>query len=482
MAVLDQLEPKKMFQFFEEICQIPHGTFDIGRISDFCADFAKKRNLEVVQDKAGNVVIKKPGTAGYEDSAPVILQGHMDMVCDKRPESTHDFKTDPLKLRIVDGSIMATDTTLGADNGVAVAMAMALLDSDDIPHPPLEVLFTADEEIGMGGATTIDMSLFKGRMLINMDSEDEGIFTAGCAGGINFYNQIPVRKQQANGTAVTIRIHELLGGHSGIEIDQQRGNANKMMGRLLNRIAQDTEFVIAEINGGSKANVISFDCTAKIIVRPEDAEKVKEFVADMKETWEVEFMGDEPTMKVDAAAEENVSAIAFDKESTGRVISYLIVSPNGIVEYSRKIKGSVETSLNLGVLETADDYVRATYQIRSSMESKKVQIREQLEQCGKVVGAESVITGEYPAWQYNPESKLRTIMVDTFKDMYGKEPEVVTIHAGLECGLFLGKCPDLDCVSIGCDLKNVHSFNESMDIASAARTWDFVKEVLARLK
>jgi len=183
MAVLDQLEPKKMFRFFEEICQIPHGTFDIGQISDYCADFAKKRNLEVIQDEVGNAVIKKPGTPGYENSAPVILQGHMDMVCDKRPESTHDFKKDPLKLRIVDGSIMATDTTLGADNGVAVAMVMAILDSDDIPHPPLEVLFTVDEETGMGGATAIDMSLFKGRMLINMDSEDEGIFTAGCAGG-----------------------------------------------------------------------------------------------------------------------------------------------------------------------------------------------------------------------------------------------------------------------------------------------------------
>lgn len=482
MAVLDQLEPKKMFRFFEEICQIPHGTFDIGQISDYCADFAKKRNLEVIQDEVGNVVIKKPGTPGYENSAPVILQGHMDMVCDKRPESTHDFKKDPLKLRIVDGSIMATDTTLGADNGVAVAMAMAILDSDDIPHPPLEVLFTVDEETGMGGATAIDMSLFKGRMLINMDSEDEGIFTAGCAGGINFHNQIPICRKQADGTAVTIRIHDLLGGHSGIEIDQQRGNANKMMGRLLNRMDQDAEFVIAEINGGSKANVIAFDCTAKLIVRPEDTAKVTGLVEDLKNTWQIEFMGDEPAMMVDLKMEENVSAAAFDKESTGRVISYLIVSPDGVMEYSRKIKGSVETSLNLGVLETTDDHVRAYYQIRSSVESKKVQIREQLEQCARVVGGESVITGEYPAWQYNPESKLRTTLVDTFKDMYGREPEVVTIHAGLECGLFLGKCPDLDCVSMGCDLKNVHSVNESMDIASAARTWDLVKEVLARLK
>ena len=222
-----------------------------------------------------------------------------------------------------------------SDNGVAVAMAMAILDSDDIPHPPLEVLFTVDEETGMGGATAIDMSLFKGRMLINMDSEDEGIFTAGCAGGINFHNQIPICRKQADGTAVTIRIHDLLGGHSGIEIDQQRGNANKMMGRLLNRMDQDAEFVIAEINGGSKANVIAFDCTAKLIVRPEDTAKVTGLVEDLKNTWQIEFMGDEPAMKVDLKMEENVSAAAFDKESTGRVISYLIVSPDGGGKISR---------------------------------------------------------------------------------------------------------------------------------------------------
>ena len=273
MAVLEHLEPKKVFQFFEELCQIPHGTFDMERISNHCAAFGKERGLETIQDEVGNVVIKKPGTEGYENSEPVILQGHMDMVCEKKPGTEHDFKKDPLKLRIVDGNVMATDTTLGADNGVAVAMAMALLDSDDIPHPPLEVLFTIDEETGMGGATAIDMSIFKGRMLLNLDSEDEGVFTAGCAGGINIENHVPVKKEAAEGTQVTLRIHNLLGGHSGIEIDQQRGNANKMMGRLLDHISKKVEFVLTEVNGGSKANVISFDTTAKILVKAEEAQK-----------------------------------------------------------------------------------------------------------------------------------------------------------------------------------------------------------------
>ncbi len=482
MAVLEHLEPKKVFQFFEELCQIPHGTFDMERISNHCAAFGKERGLETIQDEVGNVVIKKPGTEGYENSEPVILQGHMDMVCEKKPGTEHDFKKDPLKLRIVDGNVMATDTTLGADNGVAVAMAMALLDSDDIPHPPLEVLFTIDEETGMGGATAIDMSIFKGRMLLNLDSEDEGVFTAGCAGGINIENHVPVKKEAAEGTQVTLRIHNLLGGHSGIEIDQQRGNANKMMGRLLDHISKEVEFVLTEVNGGSKANVISFDTTAKILVKAEEAAKVKEIADNLKAVWDEEFMGDEANLTVDVTEEAGISVQAFDKDSTDRVISYLIIIPNGVMEYSRKLKGSVETSLNIGVVETCDGYVRGCFQIRSSVESKKQQLRDYVERCGKVVGGTTVITGDYPAWQYNPQSKLRDVMIDTYTKMYGKAPEVVTIHAGLECGLFLGKRPDLDCISIGSNLKNVHSFNESMDIESAARTWDYVKAVLANLK
>lgn len=484
MAVLENLEPKKVFHFFEEISEVPRGTFSIKGISDYCTKFAKDRNLEVVQDEVGNVVIKKPGTTGYENSAPVILQGHMDMVCEKRPDSNHDFTKDPLELQIVDGNIVAKDTTLGGDNGIALAMAMALLDSDDIPHPPLEVLFTIDEETGMGGAAAIDMSLFKGNMLINLDSEEEGIFTAGCAGGINYQNHIPVKKESVSGTEVTVRIHELLGGHSGFEITKQRGNANKMMGRLLDRISRDVDFVIETIAGGSKDNVIALSATAKIVVKPEDVDKVKKHVEEMKKLWDSEFMGDEPTLTVDVAENPDVSVAAFDKDSTDRVISYLIICPNGVIEYSRKLAGSVETSLNLGVVETNDEenYVKASYQIRSSLESKKYQVREQLDRCAKVVGAKIVVASEYPGWEYKPESKLRTIMVDTYKDMYGKEPEIVTVHAGLECGLFLNKRPELDCVSIGSDLRDVHSFKESLDIASAERVWDYLKELMRRLK
>lgn len=482
MAVLENLEPQKVLYFFEEICKIPHGTFDTKRISDYCVSFAKERNLEVIQDEMNNVIIKKPGTAGYEDCEPVILQGHIDMVCEKTAESTHDFKTDGLELYIEDGYLKAKDTTLGGDDGIAVAMAMAVLDSDDIPHPPIEALFTVDEEVGMGGADAVDLSLLKGRKLINMDSETEGILTTGCAGGIRYEVILPVQREKRSGSKISVRIHGLSGGHSGTEIHKQRGNANKMMGRFLYRLAKEVSFSLISINGGTKDNVITPDTTAEIIVEKGRENAVHAAAEEMEKIWNDEFMGEEPGLKVDVFASEVSDCEAMEKVSTERVVSYLMLCPNGLQEFNRKIEGVVETSLNLGVLETKEDKVQIIHQIRSSVETRKYQIKEQLEQCVKAVGGEGVITNEYPAWQYNPDSELRQIMVDTYQELYGKEPVVSTVHAGLECGLFLGKRPDLDCVSAGPELLNVHSVNEALDIASTQRTWEYLKAVLKKCK
>lgn len=462
MAVLENLEPQKVLYFFEEICKIPHGTFDTKRISDYCVSFAKERNLEVIQDEMNNVIIKKPGTAGYEDCEPVILQGHIDMVCEKTAESTHDFKTDGLELYIEDGYLKAKDTTLGGDDGIAVAMAMAVLDSDDIPHPPIEALFTVDEEVGMGGADAVDLSLLKGRKLINMDSETEGILTTGCAGGIRYEVILPVQREKRSGSKISVRIHGLSGGHSGTEIHKQRGNANKMMGRFLYRLAKEVSFSLISINGGTKDNVITPDTTAEIIVEKGRENAVHAAAEEMEKIWNDEFMGEEPGLKVDVFASEVSDCEAMEKVSTERVVSYLMLCPNGLQEFNRKIEGVVETSLNLGVLETKEDKVQIIHQIRSSVETRKYQIKEQLEQCVKAVGGEGVITNEYPAWQYNPDSELRQIMVDTYRELYGEEPVVSVIHAGLECGLFLGKRPDLDCVSFGPDVIDVHSVNEAL--------------------
>lgn len=482
MAVLDQIQPKEVFRFFEELCQIPHGTFDTKRISDYCVEFAKERNLEYYQDDTNNVIIKKPGTAGYEDSEPVVIQGHLDMVCEKRPGSAHDFSKDPLDLVVEDGFVKAKDTTLGGDDCIAVAMAMAVLDSKDIPHPPVEAVFTVDEEEGMGGANAIDLSVLKGRKLLNIDSEEEGILTTGCAGGFRCETTIPVTREKKSGTLLTVKIHGLQGGHSGSEIHKQRGNAHKMMGRLLDAVAAEVPAGLVSIIGGSKDNVIAMESEAKVVVEEKDAEKACAKIEEMKDIWEYEFMGDEPALAVDVSRSKVSDEAVCDADSTGRVISYLMICPNGVQGFARKLKGLVETSLNIGIVETGEASLKVVFMVRSSVESKKQELKAALKRCGKLVGAKVEALNEYPAWQYDPDSKLRKVMEDTFKEMFGKEPVVSAVHAGLECGLFLGKLPDLDCVSFGPDLLDIHSFNEKLDIASTERTWNYLKEILARLK
>lgn len=482
MAVLENLEPKNVFHFFEELTKIPHGTFHTKQISDYCVAFAKERGLEVMQDDVNNVVIKKPATAGYEDSEPVIIQGHLDMVCVKTPESSHDFEKDALQLFVEDGYIGAKDTSLGGDDGIAIAMAMAVLDSSELEHPPIEAVFTVDEETGMGGAHAIDLSVLKGKMLINMDSEEEGVLTTGCAGGIEYETTIPVHKEERQGTLIHVRLHGLIGGHSGSEIHLQRGNAHKMMGRLLYRLAARTDLRLTEVYGGSVANVIAQECRAGILVPREDQDKCMELIKEMEQIWKDEFMGEEPGLCVDCKIEEEAKTEAFDCDSTKRVIGYLLICPNGMIEYSRKLKGLVETSLNVGAVRSEADAVKALFQIRSSVESRKQQLMEQLEQCSAAFGGQGEKMGEYPAWQYKEDSRLRPLMIDTYKDLFGKEPIVFTIHAGLECGLFLGKRPDLDCVSCGPNVPSVHSVNERLDIASTQRTWKYLTEILRRCR
>lgn len=482
MAVLEQLEPKKVFEFFEELCQIPHGTFDTKRISDYCVAFAKERGLDVTQDGANNVIIKKAATEGYENSEPVILQGHLDMVCEKRPGSFHDFSKEGLELYVEDGYVKAKDTTLGGDDGIAVAMIMAILDSSDIPHPPIEAVLTTDEEVGMGGAMAIDLSVLKGRKLINIDSEEEGVLTTGCAGGFRYETEIPVHREKKTGTVVTIKIHGLQGGHSGIEIHKQRGNAHKMMGRLLNRIGLTIDMDLVEVNGGSKDNVISMESTAEILVDEKDAATAKSMVEEMKTIWDHEFMGEEPGLAVDVEMSADSTVDVLDKPSTERVIAYLVMCPYGVQGYSRKLEGLVETSMNIGILETAADHVKTVYLARSSVESKKQEMKEQLAVCAKAAGGESKIFNEYPAWQFDPDSELRQIMEDVYEEMFQRTPKVTTVHAGLECGLFLGKKEDLDCVSFGPDIMDVHSFNERLGIESTERMWKYLQAVLAKCK
>lgn len=478
MAVLSGLEPQKVFYYFEELCKIPHGSYNTKAISDYCMQFAAERGLEAEQDDTNNVIIRKAGTCGYEESATVILQGHLDMVCEKAPGVEHDFEKDPLKLQIVDGCITADGTTLGGDDGIAVAMALAILDSNDISHPPLEVVFTTEEEVGMEGARNLDLTKLKGNMLINIDSEEEGILTVGCAGGFRFDATIPVQFECAEGDVISVRIHGLQGGHSGAMIHLQRGNANKLMGRLLNRMSGQCDVRIVFIGGGSKDNVICSDNTAKIVVS--DKEKAMEIIRDMEQCWKAEFGADEPGLTVDAA--EAQADQMMDAAGTERVIAYLTLMPDGAMAYEREIEGQVETSLNAGVVKTEEAQVIVTHLVRSSVESKKAELKERLYRITKMIGAEGRDRDEYPAWAYRKDSILRSRMVEAFRDLYAKDPQVVTIHAGLECGIFMGSRPDLDCVSIGPDLYDIHSFNERMGIESVAHIYEYLIAVLKAMK
>nr|WP_317282306.1 aminoacyl-histidine dipeptidase [uncultured Sellimonas sp.] len=479
MAVLEQLEPKKVFQIFEELSSVPRGTFYDEKISNWCVEFAKQRNLEYIQDEAGNVIIKKPGTPGYENSEPVIIQGHMDMVCEKVEGSEHDFEKDPLDLYIEDGYIKARGTTLGGDDGIAMAYGLAILDSDDIPHPPIEVVITVDEEIGMGGANAIDMANVKGNILLNIDGEVEGTILAGCAGGVLETLKISVDREEQSGCVADITIKGLRGGHSGSQIHEQRGNANKIMARILNRLNQETDIYLVSVNGGTKDNVIAATATAKIVAK--DAAKAEKIVTELTEVLKNEFGKDEPDLEIRFAGAEGTEC-ACTKEATDRVIFGLLATPYGVQGLSRDLPGVVETSLNLGIVKSETDQICLMYYLRSSVNSQMEELKAIFRTWAKMLKAEHEESGEYPAWMYERDSKIRPLMAETYKELTGKDPIISTVHAGLECGLLSAKKPGLDCVSFGPDIPDVHSVKERLNIESTARTWELIKAVLAKLK
>ena len=480
MAVLEATEPKEVFRFFEELSQIPRGTYHTKEVSDYCVKFAQERNLEVIQDTWNNVIIKKPGSKGYEESEPVIIQGHLDMVCEKTPDSSHDFLTDPLELMIEEGFVTAKDTTLGADDGIAVAFAMAVLDSEVLEHPPIEAVFTVDEEVGMDGAANIDLSVLKGSMLLNLDSEDDDTLIAGCAGGFRFSCEIPVEKKTAQGMGLLVEICGLKGGHSGVEIDRQRGNANKLAGRLINHLGREQSLYLADLNGGARDNVIP--SVSKMTVVVEDGEKAIQTVESMKGVWQQEFGTDEPDLDIRITELGEKEYTVFKEESQKKVIGFLVNCPNGVDEYSRSLKGLVETSDNLGVVETKEKSVRFMVLIRSGVSSKIEELKERLICLADMMGGRWNVDNGYPAWMYKEHSRIRPIAAEAFEEVFGIRPKVTTIHAGLECGLLSGKKPELDCVSFGPHMEDIHSFHERLEIASTQKIWDVLKIILKRCK
>lgn len=481
MSVLSQQEPADVLEYFEQICRIPHGSGNTKEISDFCVSFAKEHDLRYIQDKNNNVILFKDGTEGYEQSSPVMIQGHLDMVCEQEPDSSIDFATDGLALQVDGDFISAGGTTLGGDDGIAIAYALALLASDDIPHPPLEVVFTVDEEVGMLGAAALDCSALKSRVMLNLDSEDEGYLLVSCAGGVCAICHLPVQRHEEKGTAITLAVRGLTGGHSGVEIDKGRGNANQLLGRLLYELKQETSFSLVSVNGGLKDNAIPREATAKILVDTETVQAVQEFAAKWHNILIKEYQATDPALQVRTENEESITVQTMDAASSARVICALLNLPGGVQRMSHAIEGLVQTSLNLGILVTKSDEVTMSYSVRSSVETEKRALLRRLESLTEYLGGTVECLGDYPAWEYNPHSALRELMIAVFEEQYGHKPVVQALHAGVECGLFSGKLPGLDCVSFGPDILDIHTTSERIRISSIQRVWTYIKEVLKRL-
>ncbi len=473
---IKNLEPKNVFYYFEEIAKIPHGSANTGAISDYLVSFAKERNLEHYQDQLGNVIIIKEASKGYEHKEPMMLQGHMDMVAVKKPDSKIDMKKEGLTLIVEGDWLFAKDTSLGGDDGIAVAYELALLAAEDLEHPRLECVFTVDEEIGLLGAKAIDVSMCKAKRMINIDSEDEGIFLTGCAGGMRVDCHLPLKKEEKKGSLITLKIGGLQGGHSGVEIHKERGNSNVLMARFLAHATRTTNLYLNRLQGGLADNAIPRETTAEFLA--EDIHQVELLVKQLEEQLKVELATKDPGVYCDLHLQDEQTLSVITAEDTKRTAAFLSCLPQGVQAMSADVKGLVETSLNMGLLSLKEDGLHAGFSVRSSLESAKYALEEKLYVLTEALGGTCKTTGDYPGWAYRVDSPLRELMLRIFKEKYGREPVVEAIHAGLECGFFLDKIPQLDCVSMGPDMKDIHTTEERMSISSVKRVWEYLVEVL----
>lgn len=476
MNNLSNIEPKEVFRWFYEINQHPRSSGNEKAVSDFLVKFAKDRNLEVYQDEILNVIIKKPGTPGYENSETLIIQGHMDMVCVKTDDSNHNFDTDPIEM-IVEGDVMrANNTTLGGDDGIAVAYGLAILDSNEIKHPPIELLVTTNEETGMDGVMQLTAEHLTGTRLLNLDTEEEGIFLVSCSGGSNINTTFDIEKTAAKGSAMSISISGLKGGHSGAEIHKQRANAIKVLSRLLNSVKN--EATLASIEGGIKHNAVPSNATAVIVTEnAEDVKaKIEALALDIKEEYRVE----EPGFKVEIS-DSQVSE-TYTNELSLKIIDLLMMLPDGVQYMSKDIEGLVQTSLNNAIIGEKDGKVELISSVRSASSSSLREILDVMNIIASRLGACTKEYAAYPAWQYEAESKLRDISVKTYEDLFGKSPEISSIHAGLECGLLKGILPNTDMLSYGPAIFDAHTPKEHMLVSSVERVWEFTLKLLENLK
>ena len=472
------LEPGAVFGYFEKLCSIPHGSGNTKMISDYLVSFAREQGLKYIQDELNNVILFGDGTCGMENHPPVILQGHMDMVCDQNPDCKIDMSAEGLDVTHDGLSVFAKGTTLGGDDGIAVAFAMALLADHTIAHPPLEVIITVDEEVGMLGANGIDVSMLKGRTMINLDSEDEGVFIVSCAGGARATLSLEAPRRAVYGPCIRLSVDSLRGGHSGAEIHKNRGNANKIMGEFMRRIQEKMPLCMTSFTVGVKDNAIPHSCQATFVAMGTEMERINEIAQELQAEIRRDY--DEPNAQIQAFHVDALGGNSLSTEDTARITDLLCRAPNAIQSMSQQIPGLVQTSLNMGVVRLGERFT-ITFSVRSSANQEKNELLQKLRSLAEEFHADYTQCGEYPAWEFKEDSTLRQTMVRIFTEQYGKEPQVLALHAGLECGLLGEKLPGLDCVSIGPQMHDIHTSREKLEIASTERTWKFLLEVLKAL-
>lgn len=496
MEKLKGLKPEKVFEFFEYISSVARGSGNTKAVSNLCVEFAKERGLDVYQDTLNNVIIHKPATPGYEGAPIVVIQGHLDMVCAKDDNCIKDMAVEPIDLTHDEKYVFAKGTTLGGDDGIAVAYALAILDSKDIKHPAIEAVFTIDEETGMEGACGIDAGEILGRMFLNIDSEEEGIFTCGCAGGCRINGLIPVKRTKVlnKGKFFEIVLKGLKGGHSGCDIHKQPASANHLMGRILRDIYERYAFNLYSLDGGKFDNVISESARAVIYTGKSDKNMTDDLYSYIKE-YNIELRSEYSTINPDmelsiseysiGTSEDNKKSVeinALDDVSTLKVIDAIYLVQQGVIEMDPNLKSMVQTSQNLGVIQLQADVFKICFLVRSSIEAQKKNAIDKITTLIKLMGGSVSYSGNYPGWKYEPASKLREICVKVYKEQYGADPIVTTIHAGLECGIFADKLKGLDAISIGPNILDIHTPRERLEIASVERVWKFVLGVLEMIR
>ena len=477
--VLEGIQPERVLYYFEEICKIPHGSRNTKQISDYCMEFAKKHGLEARQDMWNNCLIKKEASAGREDESCVMLQGHLDMVVQQTPDCGKNMETEGLELLVEGDYIYAKDTTLGGDDGIAIAYALAILESEDISHPPLEAVFTVDEEIGMLGAKNMDLSDSKAVYALNLDSEEEGVLLCGCAGGMTVTVEKELTTAMMSGDKIEITVQGLTGGHSGAEIHKERANANIILGRILYELKKFGDLHLSYIEGGSKDNAIPICAKAVVLVAQGKSKTYINGCSSWMESLKEEYKMTDPHMEIEMKMEQGEAMVCNFRE-TEEILHYLFCAPNGVISQSTYIPGLVETSLNFGIVKMGEDF-QAVHSIRSDKPGRKQWVAEQLKALAEMIGAKVSVDGEYPAWSYKEDSALRQLMKRIYREMFAKEAKAETIHAGLECGYLLEKKPKLDIVSFGPDILDIHTTQEKMSISSVERTYQYILRILKEI-